>query len=105
MLNSTRSTQGVCRKARVKVTLHSMTDKTARTINILALICAIWFLITGAMWVYLAALFIAYPVGLAGAIMWYKARKTGKFAKLNRATMWVYIIGLLLSLGSILLYQ
>ncbi len=35
------------------------------------------------MWVYLAALFIAYPVGLAGAIMWYMARKTGKFAKLN----------------------
>lgn len=57
------------------------------------------------MWVYLAALFIAYPVGLAGVIMWYMARKTGKFAKLNRATMWVFIIGLILSLGSILLYQ
>ncbi|MFN8286471.1 MAG: hypothetical protein U0V74_06955 [Chitinophagales bacterium] len=82
-----------------------MTEKTTRTLSIMALICAIWFLLTGTMWVYLGALFIAYPIGIVGAVIWYFTRRTGKFVKLNRATMWVFIVGLILSLGSIFLYQ
>lgn len=67
----------------------------------LGLIGAIWFALTGIVWVYYAALFIAYPVGLISFIFWRaiknENRKRTKFIPI------VLAIGLTLSM-SVLIY-
>ena len=71
-------------------------------LNILSLLCAIWFCIYGVVWVYLIALVMAYPVGLLGWVLHLYARKVGGVSRLNRAVRSLYLVGLVLSGGSLL---
>jgi hypothetical protein len=68
----------------------------------LALICAAWFMLTGIVWVYLAALFIAYPFGLISFLLWLSIRNENK--KRTKIIPIALGIGLLLSL-SVLVYM
>jgi hypothetical protein len=64
-----------------------------------ALILAIWFALTGILWVYWLALIFAYPAGLLSLGLWYQGRKTDR--KLNRYRLIPIILvsGLLASMG------
>mgnify|MGYP007043343979 CR=1 FL=1 len=57
------------------------------------LICAIWFALTGWLWLYWGALIIAYPFGLIAFIIWLVLRK-----KDEKRADWLYMI-LLLGFG------
>lgn len=67
----------------------------------LAILTAVWFALMGMVWVYGAALVIAYPVGLISFFLWRSIRKE------NRSrTSWIpgiLLTGLVLSL-SVLVY-
>lgn len=63
---------------------------------ILALICAAWFMLTGIVWVYLAALFIAYPFGLISFLLWLSIKNENR--KRTKIIPIALGIGLLLSL-------
>ena len=71
-------------------------------LNILSLLCAIWFCIYGVVWVYLIALVMAYPIGLFGWVLHLYARKVGGVSWLNRAVRSLYLVGLFLSGGALL---
>ncbi len=62
----------------------------------LGLICAIWFAFMGIVWVYWAALFIAYPIGLISFFMWRAIRKEKR--KRTKFIPIILSIGLMLSL-------
>ncbi|WP_140937426.1 hypothetical protein [Sphingobacterium lumbrici] len=63
----------------------------------LALVFALWFTTTGIFWVYWAALFVAYPFGIASLFIWQNIKNDGK--KRNKIIPIVLIIGLLCSIG------
>jgi hypothetical protein len=60
-----------------------------------ALICAIWFVLTSWFWVYYANVFISFPVGLISLVTWYKGRKIGNEKRFN-------LVGILLISGAAL---
>ena len=70
-------------------------------IFIFGLLCALWFAWIGMIWVYWAALVIAYPVGLISLACWFLIRHENK--KRTRFIPIVLAIGLVLSL-SVLIY-
>jgi phosphoglycerol transferase MdoB-like AlkP superfamily enzyme len=74
-------------------------------LNVLALICAIWFACTGAFWPYLANVFISFPVGLLGLYFWYKARRQSAFGALHTITMLVYVAGFCISVAALFLFK
>lgn len=65
------------------------------------LLCAIWFAWLGMVWVYSAALFIAYPVGIVSFFIWRTIKNENK--KRTKAIPIILAIGLVLSL-SVLIY-
>jgi len=65
----------------------------------LALILAIWFIWTGMVWTYAAALVIAYPAGLISLGLWKIGRKTDSKSKRYKTIPILLIIGLALSLS------
>ena len=80
----------------------SLPSRLPFVLNILSLLCAIWFCMYGVVWVYLIALVMAYPVGLLGWVLHLYARKVGGVSWLNRAVRSLYLVGLVLSGGSLL---
>ena len=78
---------------------NMQSSKTDLTYNIIAFCCAIWFLITGSIWVYFANLFLGYPVAIIGIYFWYKARKEGSRDTFHKIVLAVFVTGLLTSLG------
>lgn len=67
--------------------------------------CAVWFLLTGWMWPYGAALFVAYPVGLAGLVFWRKARTLAPEASTTRWSGGLLALGLATSGLAVFLYR
>lgn len=71
--------------------------------NILFVLAAIfgsWFILAGWLWVYLFALFIAYPAALISLVLWLTIKKDGK--KRNRTIPILLIIGLITSITGFL---
>lgn len=66
----------------------------------LGMLLAVWFAITGIVWVYWAALVLAYPAGLISLWIYFYLRKTDK--KRARYLLVTLGIGLVLSLGVLL---
>ncbi len=67
--------------------------------NLVALLCGIWFLLSGWMWMFLMNLVISYPFAILGFILWNSARKTAPKSILNRVAGGFLIAGLVASLG------
>ena len=66
-----------------------------------AMLFAIWFALTGMVWAYWVALFIAYPFGIISLLIWLSIKKENR-----KRTKWiprVLTVGLVLSL-SVLVY-
>jgi hypothetical protein len=66
-------------------------------IFVFGLLCALWFAWIGMIWVYWAALFIAYPVGLIALGSWLLIRNENK--KRTKLIPVVLLAGLTLSLS------
>jgi FtsH-binding integral membrane protein len=64
---------------------------------VIALICALWFAVLAWVWVYWAALFVAYPVGLVSLLLWLNLRKENKAR--TKFIPIVLVVGLTLSVG------
>lgn len=63
----------------------------------ISLLAAIWFMLTGIIWIYYAALVIAYPVGILSLIIWNVIKSENK--KRTKLIPILLSIGLFLSLG------
>jgi hypothetical protein len=64
---------------------------------IIGVLCSLWFAVMGIYWVYFAALFIAYPVGLIGLLCWFLIRNENK--KRTKAIPVILSIGVAVSLS------
>ena len=76
-----------------------MTNLTGtRAYNIIAIACAAWFLLTGAVWVYFFSLIVSYPIAAVGLYFWYKARRNGSNDNWNKTALALLTAGLVISL-------
>ena len=80
-------------------------DKKAFPLNLLALLCGIWFVLTSWLWADLANLVISYPVGLVGFLLWNLGRKRAPHSRLNRVAFALLLTGLVASVVSFFLYK
>jgi hypothetical protein len=75
-----------------------MTEKRLFIVNILALVCAVWFLLLGWMWVYFFNVILVFPFAIIGFFLWRKGRAAEK-KLLNKVTGWMLLSGLVSSVG------
>ena len=80
-----------------------MENKTKGS-TVVALICAIWFALTGYFWAYFANVIISFPFGLIAFLLWRRTWKIDKSNKLNKAVLIVLLIGVTISLGTLLAF-
>lgn len=73
--------------------------------NLIAIICAAIFLLTGWMWTYFMNLFIAYPVGLIGLFFWYKGKVSDQKNILNTIAISLLAAGLIVSFAVLLFFR
>lgn len=79
-------------------------ERRKNIFNIIAIVCAVWFILIGWMWAWLIALFFAYPVAIIGTILWFFGR--GAIRKnVNKTAGIMLLAGLIISLGSIFFYR
>lgn len=67
-----------------------------------AMVLAVWFSITGTVWIYWAALFISYPAGVLSFTIWWHLKHENK--RRNDILITILGLGLLLSLGILLFH-
>lgn len=65
--------------------------------NLIALVCAIWFLLTSWLWAYLINLIIASPAAIIGLILWKLGKNEAPESRLNRVVFWLFIAGFITS--------
>jgi hypothetical protein len=66
--------------------------------NILALVCAIWFLLTGWMWFYYMNVILSFPFAMVGFFLWRQGRRTEK-KLLSKIVGWMLLAGLTITIG------
>jgi hypothetical protein len=66
--------------------------------NILALVCALWFLLTGWMWFYYMNVILSFPFAIVGFFLWRQGRGTEK-KLLNKIAGWMLLAGLTITIG------
>ncbi len=62
-------------------------------LTICSIICGIWFALTSWVWAYLANVFISFPVGIFGVLLWLGAKKINPDNKWNRLAIILHIAG------------
>ncbi len=80
------------------------TEKRLNLYNILALICAIWFLLCGWTWIYWLNVFFVFPFAIAGFFLWRKGRAAEK-KTLNKVVGWMLWLGLVSAIGCLIALQ
>ncbi len=66
--------------------------------NILALVCAIWFMLTGWMWFYYINIILVFPFAIIGFFLWWQGRRAER-KLLNKIVGWMLLAGLIISIG------
>ncbi|GAB4148648.1 MAG: hypothetical protein Fur0041_22140 [Bacteroidia bacterium] len=64
-----------------------------------ALLCSVWFLITGGIWAYFIALLFSYPAGILSFILCWLGKKHDPQKKRYTYVLWILGAGLLWSLS------
>lgn len=76
-----------------------MTRQNLLTVsNIMSLLCGIWFLLLGWFWAYMASLFVAWPIGIIGLLLWLPGRNED--TRLNKIAGYVLLAGAVTSIVS-----
>ena len=83
-------------------TFRMKTPDKPTVCNILAIICGLWFLFAGWVWVYLVNLVIVFPFAIIGFFLW-RAGRSAERKLLNRVAGWLLVGGLLVSLVSLVM--
>ena len=75
-------------------------NKESRSLiyNVLALICAIWFLLTGWYWGHWFNVIFVFPFAIAGFFLWRKGQAAEK-KLLNKIVGWLLWAGCVSSIG------
>lgn len=75
----------------------------SNSLAITSIVCGLWFLLTGSIWIYYANLVLAYPIGILGLILWNKSRKVNGVNRTNKAAICILASGFVLSIASLLI--
>lgn len=78
------------------------TERRFRIFNILALLCAIWFLLLGWMWVYFFNVILVFPIAIIGFFLWRKGRGAER-KMLNKIVGWLLLSGMIISVGCLVI--
>lgn len=88
----------------MNINLNDMSNQSFQLMfNIVAILCGIWFLLTGWIWVYGAAAFISYPIAIIGLFYWGLGKRTD--SSLSDPILTIYIISLIISLVTLITYK
>ena len=79
------------------------TQKRLLIFNILALVCAMWFLALGWVWVYFFNVIVVFPFAILGFFLWRKGREAENKI-LNRIVGWMLLAGLIAAIGILVAY-
>lgn len=71
----------------------------------IAILCGVWFCLTGWLWTFLLNLVIAYPIGLLGFCMWLTAYQVNPNDKKNTVAIALLGLGLVSSLVALFLFK
>jgi len=71
----------------------------------IAILCGVWFCLTGWLWTFLLNLVIAYPIGLLGFCMWLAAYQVNPNDKKNTVAIALLGLGLVSSLVALFLFK
>ena len=71
----------------------------------LALVAAIWFLLTCWIWTYFANVFISFPFGIFAFLLWRKGKQVDDQKERYKIIYWLLILGVVVGLVSPLLYR
>ena len=80
-------------------------EKKALFLNLGAVVCGVWFLLTGWMWPYLVNLVFSYPVAIIGFFLWYFGRKIAPGKRLNLAAISLLAAGFIGSIGALFMFR
>ncbi len=78
--------------------------KDTKWYTILALILAIWFVLTSWLWVWVLNLFISFPIGLVALILYFVGRRQSPGSRLNKIVLILLIAGFCSSVITIFLF-
>jgi len=82
-----------------------MENPTQNRNNVFALVCSIWFALTGWIWTYFICLFIALPAGIAGVYFVYKSHTGGSLNRTGLGALLILLIGVIISVVAGLMYR
>lgn len=80
-----------------------MEEKKVLPVNIFALICALWFLLTSWMWVYYMNIILSFPVGILGYFLWKRGKQKDPDSILNKSALSFLIGGTITSIVALFL--
>ena len=70
-----------------------------------ALVCAVWFALTGWVWTYLFNIFFSYPFGALALLLYFFEKKKNPQNDLNKWTAVVLAVGWLASILAMLIIK
>jgi cytochrome c oxidase assembly factor CtaG len=78
-------------------------NKSIKYYQIIAFFCGLWLLIIGSIWAYYISIIFAYPVGIFGFVILRIARKKEPANKWNKYLLYLFILGLVVSIVTLLI--
>ena len=78
-------------------------NRKERIIGIVAILLSVWFAITSGLWVYYMNLVISFPIGILAFLLWKYSKKKYGSTLLNKIAGIILLIGMTISLISLLL--
>ena len=78
--------------------------KRALIYNVIALVCAIWFLLTSWLWAYMINLIISWPVAIIGLILWKLGKNETPDSAVNKIAFWLFVAGFFISAIALLTF-
>jgi hypothetical protein len=76
-----------------------MEASSSKLINIAAICCAVWFILTGWIWIYYINLLISFPVAIIGLWLWFRSKRKGTASVLTKVTIVLFAVGGILSIS------
>ena len=84
--------------------MEAKTPSKNNALYYIALICAIWFLLTCCAWTYLANVVVSFPFGLIAFLIMMKRRKLEENKQRYRIVAWILIAGIILSCATLVYF-
>lgn len=75
-------------------------QRALNIINILSIICGVWFVALGWMWAWLINVIFVFPFAIIGFILWLFGRKAQN-RKLNKTAGWLLVVGAAISIATL----